>query len=98
MEKTGRLLVVDNGWICCGAAAEIVTQVTERLQGHRPFRMRRMGFAPVTCPTAPNLEQLYYPDGRTIAAAARDLVEETKTGWMPRERPELHSFVFKGPF
>jgi pyruvate/2-oxoglutarate/acetoin dehydrogenase E1 component len=98
VEKTGRLLVVENGWVCCGAAAEIVTQVTERLQGHRPFRMRRMGFAPVTCPTAPNLEKLYYPDSRTIAAAARDLVEDTKTGWMPRERPELHSFVFKGPF
>jgi pyruvate/2-oxoglutarate/acetoin dehydrogenase E1 component len=98
VEKTGRLLVVDNGWICCGAAAEIVAQVAERLQGHRPFRLRRMGFAPVTCPTAPRLEALYYPDGRTIAAAARDLVEETKTGWMPRERPELNSFVFKGPF
>jgi hypothetical protein len=30
-----------------------------------------MGFAPVTCPTAPNLEKLYYPDGRIIAGAAR---------------------------
>ncbi|HEY7309783.1 MAG TPA: transketolase C-terminal domain-containing protein [Gemmataceae bacterium] len=98
VEKTGRLLVVENGWICCGAAAEIVAQVAERLQGRRDFRLRRMGFAPVTCPTAPRLEKLYYPDGRTIAAAARDLVEETKTGWMPRERPELDSFVFKGPF
>ncbi|HEY7426270.1 MAG TPA: transketolase C-terminal domain-containing protein [Gemmataceae bacterium] len=98
VEKTGRLLVVDNGWICCGAAAEIVAQMAERLQGHRPFRLRRMGFAPVTCPTAPRLEALYYPDGRTIAAAARDLVEESKTGWMPCERPELNSFVFKGPF
>lgn len=98
VEKTGRLLVVDNGWVSCGAAAEIITQVTERLQGHRPIRVRRMGFAPVTCPTAPNLERLYYPDGRTIAAAARDLVEGTRTGWMPQERPELNSFVFKGPF
>jgi pyruvate/2-oxoglutarate/acetoin dehydrogenase E1 component len=98
VEKTGRLLVVDNGWVCCGAAAEIIAQVTERLQGHRSIRVRRMGFAPVTCPTAPNLERLYYPDSRTIAAAARDLVEETRTGWMPQERAELNSFVFKGPF
>jgi pyruvate/2-oxoglutarate/acetoin dehydrogenase E1 component len=98
VEKTGRLLVVDNGWVCCGAGAEIAAQVAERLQGRREFRLRRMGFAPVTCPTAPRLEALYYPDGRTIAAAARDLVEETQTGWMPRERPELNSFVFKGPF
>lgn len=98
VEKTGRLLVVDNGWVCCGAGTEIVAQVMERLQGHRAFRMRRMGFASVTCPTTPRLEVLYYPDSRTIAAAARDLVEGTKTGWLPRERPELHSFVFKGPF
>jgi pyruvate/2-oxoglutarate/acetoin dehydrogenase E1 component len=98
VEKTGRLLVVDNGWVCCGAAAEIIAQVAERLQGHCSFRMRRMGFAPVTCPTAPSLERLYYPDSRTIAAAARDLVEGTKTGWMPRERSELNSFIFKGPF
>jgi pyruvate/2-oxoglutarate/acetoin dehydrogenase E1 component len=98
VEKTGRLVVVDNDWVCCGAAAEIAAQVAERLQGRRQFRLRRMGYAPVTCPTAPRLEGLYYPDGRTIAAAARDLVEETKTGWMPAERPELNSFVFKGPF
>jgi pyruvate dehydrogenase E1 component beta subunit len=64
----------------------------------RDLRLQRLGFAPVTCPTSPPLEELFYPNARTIAAAARDLVEETKTGWMPRERPELDSFVFKGPF
>ncbi len=96
--KTGRLLVVDNGWACCGAGAEIVAGVAERLQGTREFRSRRMGFAPVTCPTAPALEDLYYPNSRTIAAAARDLVEGTATGWVPEERPALRNIVFKGPF
>jgi pyruvate/2-oxoglutarate/acetoin dehydrogenase E1 component len=95
--KTGNLIVVDNGWTCCGASAEIITQVTERLPG-KHFRTRRMGFAPVTCPTSPELEDLYYPNGRTIAAAARDLVEGTKTGWMPEEQAALKSIVFKGPF
>ena len=33
VEKTGRLLVVDNGWPAAGPAAEIVAQVAERLQG-----------------------------------------------------------------
>ena len=74
MRKTGRLCVVDNGWTTCGAGAEIVSQVIERLQGERDVRVRRLGFAPVTCPTAPNLEAEFYPDARTIAAAAHDLV------------------------
>ncbi len=34
-EKTGRLIVVDNGWTTCGAGAEIVAQVAERLMGVR---------------------------------------------------------------
>jgi pyruvate/2-oxoglutarate/acetoin dehydrogenase E1 component len=98
VEKTGRLLVVDNGWLCCGAAAEIVAGVAERLQGVHDLRVRRLGFAPVTCPTTPVLEELFYPNARTIAAAGRDLVEGASTGWLPDERPELRSLEFKGPF
>src|SRR5207237_157772 len=33
VERTGRLLVVDSAWTNCGAAAEIVAQVAERLHG-----------------------------------------------------------------
>jgi pyruvate/2-oxoglutarate/acetoin dehydrogenase E1 component len=98
VERTGRLLVVDTGWLCCGAAAEIVALVAERLQGVRDLRLRRLGFAPVTCPTTPVLEDLFYPNARTIAAAARDLVEGAATGWLPEERPDLRSLEFKGPF
>jgi hypothetical protein len=64
----------------------------------RDLRARRLGFAPVTCPTTPPLEELFYPNARTIAAAARDLVEGTATGWLPDERPDLQSIEFKGPF
>jgi pyruvate/2-oxoglutarate/acetoin dehydrogenase E1 component len=95
--RTGRLLIVDNGWVCCGAGAEIVAQVAERLQG-RDVGLQRLGFAPVTCPTTPSLEELFYPNGVTIAAAARDLVEGVKTGWVPDERAELRTIEFKGPF
>jgi pyruvate/2-oxoglutarate/acetoin dehydrogenase E1 component len=96
--RTGRLLVVDSAWLCCGAGAEIITRVTECLQGRRDSRVRRLGFAPVTCPTTPILEDLFYPNSRTIAAAARDLVEGAATGWVPDERPELEGVEFKGPF
>jgi pyruvate/2-oxoglutarate/acetoin dehydrogenase E1 component len=98
VEKTGRLIVVDNGWTTCGAGAEIVAQIAERLMGVRDIRVQRMGFAPVTCPTAPVLENLFYPNARTIAAAARDLAEGAKTGWLPDENPDAEKVVFKGPF
>jgi acetoin:2,6-dichlorophenolindophenol oxidoreductase subunit beta len=55
VERTGRLIVVDTAWVNCGAAAEIAAQVAERLQGTRDLRIKRMGFAPTTCPTTPTL-------------------------------------------
>jgi pyruvate/2-oxoglutarate/acetoin dehydrogenase E1 component len=98
VEKTGRLVVVDNGWTMCGAGAEIVAQVAERLMGVRDVRVQRLGFAPVTCPTTPALEALYYPSARTIAGAARDLVEGAKTGWLPQGNAVSNQVEFKGPF
>jgi pyruvate/2-oxoglutarate/acetoin dehydrogenase E1 component len=97
-EKTGRLLVVDSGWTTCGAGGEIVARAAERLMAVRDLRVRRLGFAPVTCPTTPALETLFYPNARTIAAVARDLVEGAETGWMPEENSDLHRVEFRGPF
>lgn len=96
--RTGRLLVVDNGWTTCGAGAEIVARVLERLQGVHPLRVRRLGFAPTTCPPTPSLEALFYPDARTIAAAAFDLVAGRTTGWVPQERDDAREIEFRGPF
>ena len=90
--------MVDTAWTCCGASAEIVAGVGERLQRVRELRLKRLGFAPTTCPTTPALEELFYPNARTIAAAARDLVEDADTGWLPEECPALQDLTFRGPF
>jgi pyruvate/2-oxoglutarate/acetoin dehydrogenase E1 component len=94
--RTGRLLVVDNGWTFCGAGAEIVAQVGERFQGERAVALRRLGFAPVTCPTTKNLENAFYPDAAKIAAAAHEMVRGTRREWPPTETVEILNF--KGPF
>ena len=96
--KTGRLVAVDNGWTTCGASAEIVARVVERLQGTRELRVHRMGFAPTTCPPTPGLEALFYANAETIAAAANDLVAGRATGWLPTAQPDVNEVVFRGPF
>jgi pyruvate/2-oxoglutarate/acetoin dehydrogenase E1 component len=97
VSKTRRLVVVDSGWTFCGASAEIVTAVAESLGSSAGFQFRRLGFAPVPCPTSKALENLYYPTPRTIAAAAYGLVSGGES-WEPEQidAPEVNQF--KGPF
>lgn len=97
VKKTGRLIVVDNDWIRCGAGSEIVSQVVERLQDKR-IQVKRMGFAPVTCPPTPTLEKLFYPNATTIAQTAYNLIQGKETGWVPAEEEHLQEIEFKGPF
>ena len=97
VRETGRLLVVDNGWTTCGASAEIVAQVLEKLQGDRDVRVRRMGFEPVTCPPTPPLEDRFYPNGHTIAAAAFEMVRGEGARW-EQERRVDGDIQFRGPF
>ena len=98
VSRTRRLCVVDNGWVTCGAGAEIVAQVLERLGDSTGIRVRRMGFAAVTCPTSPALERHFYPKAEGIAAAVYDMVAGKKTGWYPTEVDDAAEIEFRGPF
>jgi pyruvate/2-oxoglutarate/acetoin dehydrogenase E1 component len=100
VNRTGRLLVVDNAWTACGASAEIVAAVVERSQNGKPIRVRRMGYAATTCPTTPGLEQAYYPDPAKIAQQAYAMVRPGARPWQPDpERAKLaYQVKFRGPF
>lgn len=95
VRKTGRLIVVDNAWMQCGAGSEIIASLHER---GVVFKTQRMGFAPTPCPTTPSLEKFFYPSAESIAAGANDLVKGSKQGWLPEERSDLKQVEFKGPF
>jgi pyruvate/2-oxoglutarate/acetoin dehydrogenase E1 component len=95
--KTGRLLVVENGWTFCSASSEILAQAAERFQGDRGIRVGRLGFAPVNCPTTRNLEHAFYPDSSKIASAAYELVKGSARQWPPAEE-SADVLNFKGPF
>ncbi len=95
--RTGRILVVDNGWTMCGASAEIVAQLVERFDGRKDFRAARMGYAPTPCPTTKPLENLFYPTATSIAARAYALVTG-RDDWRPIAGEAREIAEFRGPF
>jgi pyruvate dehydrogenase E1 component beta subunit len=101
VRKTGKLLVVDNAWLTCGASSEILTKVYEICQqtGEALPQMYRMGFAHTTCPTTKPLENVFYPNGRTIAAQAYQMVKgKNAESWAPAVDAKTEIDAFKGPF
>jgi acetoin:2,6-dichlorophenolindophenol oxidoreductase subunit beta len=99
-QRTGRLLVVDNAWTNCGASAEIVARIAEHPHNGKPIRVKRMGYAPTTCPTTPVLEREFYPDPVKIAQTAHAMVRPDVSDWNPVAKDaDLASKVkFRGPF
>ncbi len=101
VQKTKHLLVVDNAWMTCGASSEILTRTLEMFQENREKipMMSRMGFAPTTCPTTRPLELAFYPDGRSIAAKAFEMVNNGHSqSWEPPMDARAEIDAFKGPF
>lgn len=98
VRRTGRLLIVDNAWTNCGASAEIAARVAEELE--QPIKVRRMGYAPTTCPTSPVLEREFYADAGKIAQTALKMVRPEAPVWQPDpERAKLaYQVKFRGPF
>ncbi|MEK6543193.1 MAG: transketolase C-terminal domain-containing protein [Elusimicrobiota bacterium] len=97
--RTKRLLVVDNAWLTCGASAEILARVAENPALRKCVEMRRMGFAPVTCPTTSSLEEHFYPDAQGIAAEAYAMIHPGGGQAFDRQPlPVPEEIVYKGPF
>lgn len=100
VNKTGRLLVVDNAWTAAGASAEIVARVAESPEVRGGVKIKRMGFAPTTCPTSPSLEERFYPNPSSIAVAAHGMVALGGRPWIPdpKKAALTYQLQFRGPF
>ena len=99
--KTGKLLVVDNGWVEFGVSAEIIAKINEVLPNGingKPIKIARMGFAPTTCPTTKSLEDLFYPNSKTISNKVCEMLAKKEINWgkIIIKNEELEEF--KGPF
>ena len=81
VKKTGRLVVVDQGTLTAGFAAEIVTRVTEQMFESLKAAPVRVTLPDVPTPTTRALSNYYYPTPGHIVAAVR------RTLGLPYEDP-----------
>ena len=72
-KKTGRMLVVEEGPLTGGVAAEIATRINEGAFGALAAPVRRLAMPDVPVPSARELERVVMPDAAAISDAARDL-------------------------
>jgi pyruvate/2-oxoglutarate/acetoin dehydrogenase E1 component len=73
--KTGRLVVADPAWHSFGAAAEIITCVTENLGDKLKARPVRVTLPDSHTPMSSALEAEYYPDETDLVAAVRTTLQ-----------------------
>lgn len=95
--KTGKILVVDNGWVEFGTSAEIIARICEEFPDKK-IQIARMGFAPVTCPTTKSLEDLFYPNSKTISDKVCEMLGAKKINWKNISVKNEELEEFKGPF
>ncbi len=73
VQKTNRLVTVEDGWPGCGIGAEIAAQTMERAFDHLDAPVVRVTGADVPMPYAANLEALALPNADAVAEAAKSV-------------------------
>jgi acetoin:2,6-dichlorophenolindophenol oxidoreductase subunit beta len=72
-ERTGRVIVVDEGYRNCGVTAEFAAAIAERAFFHLDMPVRRLAARDVPVPFSPVLEDLTVPTAELVTAAALEL-------------------------
>ncbi len=76
VNKTGRVVVIEEGWLTGGVGAEIVARITEQCFETLLAPPRRVAAADVPVPASRVLERAATPDFEAIARAAAELVAD----------------------
>lgn len=80
VEKTGRLLIVDEGFSMCGLGAEISATIAETAFDDLDAPPGRLHISPVAQPFSPALEDAIIVTVDKIVAAAREVIAGTPPG------------------
>ena len=73
VQKTNRLVTIEEGWPGCGIGAEIAAQMMEQAFDSLDAPVARVTGADVPMPYAANLEALALPNADIVAAAAKSV-------------------------
>jgi pyruvate/2-oxoglutarate/acetoin dehydrogenase E1 component len=73
VQKTGRLVVADEGYAPCGIGAEIIAMVQERVFDYLDAPMQRVHTLSAPSPYAPTLEKALVPDAQAIIKAVKTI-------------------------
>jgi len=88
LEKTHRLLIVDEGYASHGLGAEIAAAVNERAFDALDAPVARLHMEPVPHPFNPQLEDAVLPNAAKIVVAAKDIIRGVVTAQSrPRALP-----------
>ncbi|HEU4949390.1 MAG TPA: transketolase C-terminal domain-containing protein, partial [Candidatus Deferrimicrobiaceae bacterium] len=74
VEKTHRALIVEEDWTTCGMGAEIAARISHDRFDLLDVPVERMGQVEVPVPYAKNLEELMFPDEKSVAKKVREMV------------------------
>ena len=74
VRKTGRLLVVDEGYSPCGVGAEITAVVQQKAFDYLDAPIERLHTASAPIPYSPPEEHYLRPDAERIARAAKAML------------------------
>ncbi len=102
VNKTKKLLVVDNGWTQYGISSEVITKVTTHKNFDKNIIVSRVGIADTPIPSTRSLAKLCYPDCVDICMQISKILNKNFSGLSSRFKnyraSDTPNKYFTGPF
>jgi pyruvate/2-oxoglutarate/acetoin dehydrogenase E1 component len=97
VNATGKCIVADNDWLVSGLSGEIAFHIQKKCFRSLDLPIERIGFEQVPCPTARELEEVFYPNAFDIVRKSEDMLG-LKSCSLESYELYSHEIRFKGPF
>ncbi len=101
VQKTKRVIVVDNGWTDFGVSSEIISDIATKLGNQLKANPKKIGIENVPIPSTRELAKYCYPNLKTIVTSVLELFDKkVDDAILPEENgmPDVPNKYFLGPF